>query len=78
VPTWSGFVYVAFAIDLYSRAIVGWSASTCKDVTFVEQCLHMALWRRDHTDRPVLPGMIHHSDYAEVHVKPRSRGLACA
>ena len=28
VPTWSGFVYVAFAIDLYSRAIVGWAAST--------------------------------------------------
>jgi len=35
VPTWCGFVYVAFAIDLYSRAIVGWSASTTKDVSFV-------------------------------------------
>jgi len=39
VRTWCGFVYVAFAIDLYSRAIVGWSASTAKDVAFVEQCL---------------------------------------
>jgi len=71
VPTWSGFVYVAFAIDLYSRAIVGWSASTCKDVTFVEQCLHMALWRRDHTDRPVLPGMIHHSDAGSQYTSVR-------
>jgi putative transposase len=62
VSTWAGFVYVAFAIDLFSRAIVGWSASTCKDVAFVEQCLNMALWRRDQTGRPVLPGMIHHSD----------------
>lgn len=62
VPTWAGFVYVAFAIDLFSRAIVGWSASTTKDVTFVEQCLTMALWRRDHTGRPVGNGMIHHSD----------------
>lgn len=62
VPTWSGFVYVAFAIDLYSRAIVGWEVSTIKDTAFVERCLKMALWRRDHTDRPVLPGMIHHSD----------------
>lgn len=35
VPAWSGFTYVAFAIDLYSRAIVGWSASTAKDVGFV-------------------------------------------
>ena len=62
VPTWAGFVYVAFAIDLFSRAIVGWTAATIKDVAFVEACLRMALWRRDHTGRPVPPGMIHHSD----------------
>ena len=62
VATWSGFVYVAFAIDLFSRAVVGWSAATVKDVSFVEQCLAMALWRRDHAGRPVPAGMIHHSD----------------
>ena len=62
VPTWSGFVYVAFAIDLFSRAIVGWHVSTIKDTAFVEPCLQMALWRRDQTDRPVSAGMIHHSD----------------
>jgi transposase InsO family protein len=62
VATWAGFVYVAFAIDLYSRAIVGWSASTVKDTTFVEDCLRMALWRREHSRRPVPAGMIHHSD----------------
>jgi putative transposase len=62
IPTWSGFAYVAFAIDLYSRAIVGWSAATTKDVAFVESCLSMALWRRDHTGRRVPDGMIHHSD----------------
>ena len=62
VATWAGFGYVAFAVDLYSRAIVGWSAGTVKDVAFVEACLAMALWRRDHTGRPVPPGMIHHSD----------------
>ncbi|WP_157887868.1 IS3 family transposase [Frondihabitans sp. PAMC 28766] len=62
VPTWSGFVYVAFAIDLFSRAIVGWQASTVKDTEFVELCLRMALWRRDQTDRKVQAGMIHHSD----------------
>ena len=71
MPTWSGFVYVAFAIDLYPRAIVGWSASTCKDVSFVEQALFMALWRRDHTDRPVLPGMIHHSDAGSQYTSVR-------
>jgi len=62
VATWAGFCYVAFAIDLYSRAIVGWSASMVKNVAFVEDCLKMALWRRDHTGRPVPDGMIHHSD----------------
>ena len=37
------------AIDLYSRAIVGWSASTCKDFTFVEPChlLELAACRDD-------------------------------
>jgi transposase InsO family protein len=40
--TWAGSVYVAFAVDLYSRAIVGWSAATVKDVGFVEACLRMA------------------------------------
>lgn len=62
VATWSGFVYVAFAIDLFSRTIVGWSISTVKDTTFVEVCLQMALWRRDHTGHPVTGRLIHHSD----------------
>jgi hypothetical protein len=71
--TWSGYVYVAFAIDLYSRAIVGWSASTTKDTAFVEACLAMALWRRDHTGRPVPAGMIHHSDAGSIGVHPLHR-----
>lgn len=28
VATWMGFVYVAFIIDVFSRMIVGWRAST--------------------------------------------------
>ncbi|MHA7292238.1 IS3 family transposase [Arthrobacter sp. MDT3-24] len=62
VPVYSGFVYVALVIDLYSRAIVGWETSTVKDTAFVEHCLRMALWRREHTGRPAPPGLIHHSD----------------
>jgi len=77
VATWAGFVYVAFAIDLFSRAAVGWSIATVKDVAFVEACLSMALWRRDQRGRPVPAGMVHHSDYAEVDVRPRKRGMAC-
>ena len=44
VPVYSGFVYVALVIDLYSWAIVGWETSTVIDTVFVERCLKMALW----------------------------------
>lgn len=60
--TWAGFVYVAFVIDCFSRAIVGWHASTVKDTTMVTTALKMALWRRDHGGHRVGPGLIHHSD----------------
>ncbi|MGP5411971.1 DDE-type integrase/transposase/recombinase, partial [Glutamicibacter ardleyensis] len=36
VPVYSGFVYVALVIDLYSRAIVGWETSTVKDTAFAK------------------------------------------
>jgi transposase InsO family protein len=60
--TWAGFVYVAFVIDCFSRAIVGWHAATVKDTAMVTTALKMALWRRDHTGHPVGSGLIHHSD----------------
>ena len=71
VATWGGFVYVAFAIDLFSRMIVGWSISAVKDTPFVEVCLTMALWRRDHAGRPVQPGLIHHSDAGSQYTSVR-------
>jgi transposase InsO family protein len=60
--TWAGFVYVALVIDCYSRAIVGWHVATVKDTAMVTTALKMALWRRDHTERRVGDGLIHHSD----------------
>ncbi|GLB68301.1 putative transposase for insertion sequence element IS986/IS6110 [Arthrobacter mangrovi] len=62
VRMWAGFAYVAFAIDLYSRAIVGWHAAMSKDTELVLITLKMALWRRDHDGHRVPEGMIHHSD----------------
>ena len=60
--TWSGFVYVAFVIDCFSRAIVGWHATQVKDIAMVTTALKMALWRRDHEGRRIGDGLIHHSD----------------
>lgn len=56
--TWAGFVYVAFVIDCFSRAIVGWHAATVKDTAMVTTALKMALWRGDHTGHPVGAGLI--------------------
>jgi putative transposase len=57
VATWCGFVYVAFVIDAFSRAIVGWrvSSSLRSDLALdaLEQALHA---------RPGGDGLVHHSD----------------
>jgi transposase InsO family protein len=58
VATWSGFVYVAFVIDVYARRIVGWRASRTASAGFVLDALEQAL----HARRPVEGGLIHHSD----------------
>ncbi|MFI7431745.1 IS3 family transposase [Micromonospora sp. NPDC049836] len=62
VAAWSGVVYVAFVVDVYSRAIVGWSAATNKRTSLVLAALDMGLWRRDRAGQPVGAGLVHHSE----------------
>ena len=59
VSTWSGFVYVAFVIDVFSRFIVGWRVSNSLHADLALDALEMAIWRRQRHD---LTGLIHHSD----------------
>ncbi len=61
VATISAFVYVAFAIDVFSRMIVGWRAATSMTTDLVLDALEMALWNRTRADAN-LDGLIHHSD----------------
>ena len=68
VAAWSGIVYVAFVVDIYSRAIVGWSAATHKRTKLVLDALQMALWRRDRDGHPPGPGLLHHSDAGSQYV----------
>jgi putative transposase len=56
IPTWSGFLYLAVVVDVWSRRVVGWSMATHLRTELVLSALEMALWRR----RP--DGVIHHSD----------------
>jgi putative transposase len=52
VATWTGFVYVAFVIDTYTRRIVGWRASRKAHASFVFDALEQAL----HDRRPAHRG----------------------
>jgi putative transposase len=57
IPTTQGWLYLAVILDLYSRAVVGWSMSASCDENLVANALQMALGRR----RPKV-GLLHHSD----------------
>ena len=57
--TWSGIVYVAFIIDVYSRRLVGWKAARSMTAALVVDALNMAAWRRRNTS---LDGLICHTD----------------
>ncbi|MFJ5319310.1 IS3 family transposase [Pectobacterium versatile] len=56
--TYEGWLYLAVVIDLWSRAVIGWSMSSRMTAALACNALHMALWRRKqpqnvivHTDR---------------------------
>jgi putative transposase len=57
--TWSGIVYVAFVVDVFSRRIVGWKAARTMHTSLVLDALNMAAWTRRGVS---LDGLICHSD----------------
>jgi len=57
--TWSGIVYVAFVIDVFSRRLVGWKAARSMTAALVVDAVNMAAWTRRHT---TLDGLICHTD----------------
>jgi len=59
VKTHSGWVYVAFVVDVFSRYVVGWQASRSLRTDLALDALEMALWRRRGQE---LAGLVHHSD----------------
>jgi putative transposase len=57
VATWVGFVYVAFVIDAFSRAIVGWRVSRSLRTDLALDALEQAIYTR-----PDAEDLVHHSD----------------
>ena len=46
VRTFSGWVYVAFVTDVYSRRVIGWQTSTSLYADLALDALEMAVWAR--------------------------------
>ncbi len=61
VRTWSGFAYVAFVTDAFSRRIVGWHASRSLASDLALNALEQAIWERGRSGQD-LDGLVHHSD----------------
>jgi len=59
VKTHSGWVYVAFIVDVFSRYVVGWQASRSLRAELALDALEMAIWARRGEQ---LQGLVHHSD----------------
>ena len=70
VATWTGFVFVAFVIDVFSRTIVGWRVSNSLRTDLALDALEQALHARPHSE-----GLVHHSDrgvqYLSIHYTSR-------
>jgi putative transposase len=64
------FVYVAFVIDAYAGAIIGWEAASVKQTRFVESAIRQAAALRARQGHRI-DGAIHHSDagsqYTAIH-----------
>jgi putative transposase len=68
VATWSGFIYVAFVIDVFARYIVGWRVSRSLQADLVLDALEQALWSRKRMKKEDL---IHHSDRGSQYLSIR-------
>jgi putative transposase len=58
IPTWSGFLYLAIVLDVFSRKIVGWAMETQLRTELMLAAIDMAI-----TMRQPRQGLIHHSDH---------------
>jgi len=68
VATWTGFVYVAFVIDVFARRIVGWRVSTSMTTGFVLDALNQAICQRAPSE---VDKLIHHSDRGSQYLSIR-------
>jgi putative transposase len=68
--TFSGWVYAAFVIDVFSRRVIGWQLSKSLRTDLALDALEMGIWIRRRAGRNV-SGLIHHSDKGSQYVAVR-------
>ncbi len=55
-PPWSGFLFLAVVLDVFSRRVAGWSMANHMRKELVVDALNMAIFRRKPNS------VVHHSD----------------
>ena len=68
--TFTGWVYAAFVIDVFSRRVVGWQLSKSLRTDLALDALEMGIWTRRRTGRD-LGGLVHHSGKGVQYVAVR-------
>ena len=61
IRTFTGWVYAAFVLDVFSRRVVGWQVSTSLRTNLALDALEMGLWTRTRAGQDT-SNLIHHSD----------------
>lgn len=74
IPTDEGKLHLASVLDIWSRRILGFSLSEHHDADLAYGGLVMAAAARGGD----VAGVIFHTDYAEVDVKPENLRMACS
>jgi putative transposase len=70
IPTKEGWLYLATVMDLYSRAIIGWSLEDHLATPIIVTALEMALWRRKFPR-----GVLVHSDRGSQYCSEQYQAL---
>lgn len=79
IPTAEGWLYLAAVLDLYSRAVVGWSMSSRPGKELSTEALQMVIGRRGRTE-----GLMVHSDQGvhyrtgDYHGLLAQHGITCS
>jgi putative transposase len=68
--TFSGWVYAAFVIDVFSRRVVGWQLSRSLRTDLALDALEMGIWTRRRAGHDVT-GLVHHSDKGSQYLAVR-------